>query len=166
MMMLTRGLACSAERVLEDNAVLDLPELEPSPAADALVLSTGFLPLKRQHFCHAVAHAVIVRLNDPHRGFASDSKQALVREQSLHGLRRAPCQLTDGGNADLAASGRPNVRDQRSIGGRKNARIVVNGGAPCPRLDAACAASGSLQVIAIAQRHSSDTGMAYGFRSS
>ena len=78
MVLLTRGLTRPAERILEDDAVVDFCGVEPSPAAHVMVFSTGFLALKGQQFLPAVAHPVIVRFSDAHRGFVRESNQALV----------------------------------------------------------------------------------------
>ena len=66
MVLLIRGLTRSAERIVEDDAVLNFWEVEPSPAADFLILSPSFLPLIRQQLRSAVPQPVVVRLSDSH----------------------------------------------------------------------------------------------------
>ena len=80
MVLLIPGLTCSAERIVEDDAVLNLWDVEPSPAADFLIFSSSFLPLIRQQLRSAVPQPVVVRLGDSHYGLVGESNQALVRD--------------------------------------------------------------------------------------
>jgi len=81
MVPLTGCLTAAAERIREDDAVVNSRDVEPSPAAHVMVFSISFLALKRQKPWRAVAHAVIVRLSDSRGRFVRESNQALVRNR-------------------------------------------------------------------------------------
>ena len=89
MVPLMRRLTRSGERVVEDGALVDLRDVEPSPAAAVVGPSARLLALIDQHLRLAVAHAVVVRFGDSHGAVIGESQQPLVGDgESELGVER------------------------------------------------------------------------------